>query len=79
MNFYRITFNRITRPDPEKPLHRHWEWFDLIYPARNYEEAREHGRAVAEEQGVNYSGTIRLLHVEGAALVHKRPGFQKVT
>ena len=28
MNYYRLTFNRITIPNPDKePLNRHWDWY----------------------------------------------------
>lgn len=78
MNYYRISFNRITVPDPERPLHRHWDWYDLICQAQNYEEARDHGKQVASVEGVTYCCAMRLRKVEGAAQINREPAFQRL-
>ena len=44
MNYYRLTFNRVTVPNPDKePLNRHWDWYDLVCAAKNRTEAVGHG------------------------------------
>lgn len=79
MNYYRLSFNLITVPDPlNKPLARHWEWFDLICVAQNRDEAKDHGRRVAEDRGVQFVDAIRLPKVVGAAQIDREPAFQRI-
>ncbi len=78
MNYYRISFNRITTPDDTRPLYRHWDWYDLICQAQNYDEAREHGLRVAEDRNVNYCCVMRLTRIEGAALITREHAFQEI-
>ena len=79
MNYYRLTFKRVTTPDPHNyPLDRHWEWFDVICTAQNKDAAMDHGRRIAENRGVQFVDAIRLLKVVGAAQIDRTPAFQKL-
>lgn len=79
MIYYRLTFNRVTTPDPvNAPLARHWDWYDLICLAQNKEAAVDHGRRVAEDRGVQFVDAIRLLKAVGAAQIDRTPAFQKL-
>lgn len=79
MNYYRLSFNRVTVPDPDNhPLDRHWEWFDLICVAQNRTEAKDHGRRVAEDRGVRFVDAIKLLKAVGAAQINREPAFQRI-
>ena len=79
MNYYRISFNRITTPDDTRPLYRHWDWYDLICQAQNYEEAREHGLRAAQDHDVTYCCAMRLTKVEGVTLIAREPAFQEIS
>lgn len=79
MNYYRLSFNRVTVPDPANyPLDRHWEWFDLICVAQNRDDAKDHGMLVAENRGVKFVDAIRLPKAVGAAQIDREPAFQKI-
>lgn len=80
MNYYRLSFNRVTVPDKSKPLHRHWEWFTLVCQAENQTLAKEHGQHVAFDKGdgIKFVDAIRLLKVVGAVEIEKCPGFHKL-
>lgn len=80
MNYYRLTFNHITTPDPvNRPLYRHWDWYDLICVAGNRDEAKDHGRRVAEDRGVRFVDAIKLLKVVGASQINREPAFRKLS
>lgn len=79
MNYYRLSFNRVSVPDPvNQPLDRHWEWYDLICVAQNRDEAKAHGLRIAEDRGVKFVDAIRLLKAVGAAQVNREPAFQRL-
>ncbi len=78
MNYYRISFNRVTAPDQSRPLYRHWDWYDLICQAKNYDEARAHGLYVAADHDVDYCCAMRLTKIEGLAQINREPAFQKI-
>lgn len=79
MNYYRLTFNRITIPNPDKePLNRHWDWYDLVCAAKNRTEAVGHGQHIALDQGVKFVDAIKLLRVVGAAQINREPAFQRL-
>lgn len=78
MNYYRLSFNRVTTPDPAKPLHRKWDWFTLVCQAENRTLAKDHGRHVASVEGVEFVDAMRLLKVVGAVEIAKCPGFHKL-
>lgn len=79
MNYYRLTFKRVTVADPvNRPLDRKWEWFDLTCQAQNRGEAKDHGRHVAHDQGVDFVDAIKLLRVVGAAKINREPAFQRL-
>lgn len=79
MNYYRLTFNLFTTPDPvNRPLLRHCEWYNLICMAQNKTAAVEHGKRIAEDRGVQFVDAIRLLKAVGAAQIDRTPAFQKL-
>ena len=78
MNYYRLTFKKITTPDPARPLHRQWDWYDLICGADNLTLARDHGCDVARDQDVDFVCAMRLLKVVGAAQINREPAFQRL-
>jgi hypothetical protein len=79
MNYYRLTFNRITIPNPDRePLNRHWDWYDVICVAKNRTEAVDHGQHIAMDHGVKFVDAIKLLRVVGAAQINREPAFQKL-
>jgi len=80
MNYYRLTFKRVTVPDPaNRPLDRKWEWFDLICEAQNRDLAKAHGQHVAADRGVDFVDAMRLLRVVGAAQINREPAFQPLS
>ena len=79
MNYYRLTFNRVTTPNPDKePLRRHWDWYDVICLAKNRAEAVGHGQHIAMDHGVKFVDAIKLLRVVGAAQISRNPFFQRL-
>ncbi len=79
MNYYRLTFNRVTTPNPiNEPLRRHWDWYDLVCTAKNRTEAVDHGQHIAEDHGVTFVDAIKLLRVVGAAKINREPAFQRL-
>lgn len=64
MNYYRITFRK-DLPVPGKPLAKAHDWYALICRAKNYDEARAHGRHVASVEGLSYCCAFRLPRAEG--------------
>jgi hypothetical protein len=78
MHYYRLSFKKVTTPDPAKPLHRKWKWYSLVCQADNLTLAREHGQHVAYDKGVDYVDAIRLLKVVGIVEIDKCPGFHEV-
>ena len=78
MNYYRLSFCKVTTPDPKRPLARHWQWYELVCVAQNKEEAKDHGRCVADDRGVKFVDAIRLLRVVGAALIDRDPPFREI-
>lgn len=78
MNYYRISFCKVTVPDPERPLHRHWQWYELVCVAQNKEEAKDHGRYVARDRGVDFVDAIRLPRVVGTVLINRDPPFREI-
>jgi hypothetical protein len=79
MNYYRLSFNKITVPDPlGAPLHRQWDWYDFVCVAQNRDEAKDHGRKIALDNGVTFVDAIRLPRVVGAVQINREPAFRKV-
>jgi len=79
MNYYRLTFNRVSCPDPlNKPFYRVWNWYDLVCAAQNRAEAKAHGLHVAHDMEVKFVDAIKLLRVVGAAQINREPAFQKL-
>jgi hypothetical protein len=78
MNYYRLTFKKITPSAPARPLHRHWDWYDLVCAAKNRTEAVGHGKHIALDHGVTLVDAIRLLRVVGAAQINREPAFQRL-
>ena len=80
MNYYRLTFNRVTVPNPDKePLNRHWDWYDVICVAKNRTEAVDRGQKIAEDRNVKFVDAIKLLRAVGACYINREPAFQKIT
>jgi hypothetical protein len=78
MNYYRLSFCKITAPDPAKPLSRLWEWFALVHQAETRGAAKVHGLLVAADQNVRFVDAIRLPKVIGIVEIAKNPIFRKI-
>lgn len=78
MNYYRLSFNRITIPDAANPQIRNWEWFTLVCQAENRSLAKDHGRHVAADNAVRFVDAIRLPKVIGIVEIAKSPTFRKI-
>lgn len=71
MNYYRLTFNRITTPDPARPRYMEWHWYDLVIEAENRTFAVARGRREARAHGVTFVDAIKLFKAVGAAHIKK--------
>ena len=78
MNYYRLSFKRVTTPNPAKPDLRHWDWFSLTVLAPNRSVAKDHGKHVASVENVDFVDAIRLLKVIGIVEFNKLKGCHKI-
>lgn len=76
MRYYRITFSKPVNMNGPK-WNWSYDWYDLVCTAQNADEAREHGKKVAADNGLLYCCTYNLPRVEGLGLIQRSPALQK--
>lgn len=75
MNYYTLSFNKITEI---KPGIRQWDWYLLHIVAPNRKAAKQHGEHVASVEGVKFVDAMRELKVVGIVKFNKMLGFHKL-
>lgn len=77
MRYYRITFSKVINPSD---THWNWqyEWYELICTANNADEARDHGKKVAEDNGLRYACTYNLTPKYGKNAINRTPAIQRI-